>query len=536
MKSLHHNGIYVPEYDYKGLSFKFGKKKLKFGKKTEEMAFAFMKKVRALRENFMPVEEVFLKNFFSDFLHALQEEQPSFNISENFSVIHSNKEEEWIIQFEKEKVVLDFGEVLEYIKKEEERKALMTKEEKKKLSEERKKRREALKEKYGYALIDGIRVEIANWTAEPSCIFMGRGNHPLKGRWKEGPKEEDIILNLSPDAKRPEGNWKEIVWEPDKMYIAKWKDKLSGKMKYVWLSPSSFLAQKRDIEKFNKARELEKYVEKVYQHIMENINSKDEKRRKIATVCWLIYSLNLRVGDEKEKDEADTVGAITLRPEHVSFRKDILYLDFLGKDAVQWTKSIKAPKEVLENIKYFRENCKEYLFEGITSKHVKEFLSEVMPGLTAKVFRTWRCTKVVKETLESQPCKKEDPLYYKKYVAKIANLEGAKVCNHKKQIPKNYSLTLAKKTIKTLQLESKLNEALKRGKKIDKLKERLLKARFDLELYKETAYWNLNTSKNNYIDPRVYWEWMKKVDIPPDCIYSKSQLKRFSWAFNEENS
>jgi len=37
------------------------------------------------------------------------------------------------------------------------------------------------------------------------------------------------------------------------MYIAKWEDKLTGKMKYVWFSDSAFLKQKAEEEKFKKA-------------------------------------------------------------------------------------------------------------------------------------------------------------------------------------------------------------------------------------------------------------------------------------------
>lgn len=95
---------------------------------------------------------------------------------------------------------------------------------------ERKNRRETLREKYGYATVDGRKLEIANWTAEPSCIFAGRGDHPKRGKWKQGPAEENIVLNLSDPASIPEGKWKEVVWEPEKMYIAKWEDKLSGKI------------------------------------------------------------------------------------------------------------------------------------------------------------------------------------------------------------------------------------------------------------------------------------------------------------------
>ena len=40
--------------------------------------------------------------------------------------------------------------------------------------------------------------------------------------------------------------------------------------------------------------------------------TKKISRRKVATVAWLILVPNMRVGDEKDPDEADTVGAITL--------------------------------------------------------------------------------------------------------------------------------------------------------------------------------------------------------------------------------
>ena len=42
----------------------------------------------------------------------------------------------------------------------------------------------------------------------------------------------------------------------------------------------------------------------------------------------------MRVGDEKDPDEADTVGAITLRKEHIKIEGDTLHFDFLGKDSV----------------------------------------------------------------------------------------------------------------------------------------------------------------------------------------------------------
>ncbi|MCX8202180.1 MAG: DNA topoisomerase I, partial [Candidatus Caldarchaeum sp.] len=222
-------------------------------------------------------------------------------------------------------------------------------------------------------------------------------------------------MNLSPDSPKPPGNWKDIVWEPDKMYVAKWEDKLTGKIKYVWFSDSAFLKQNREKEKFKKAEALGKQISKIEEHILKNLDSKDEKRRKIATVCWLILGPNMRVGDEKDPDEADTVGAITLRREHIKIEGDTLHFDFLGKDSVRWVKSMKAPPSVIRNVNECMKTCKEYLFEGVDSKKVSRFLSEKMPGLTAKVFRTWRCTKTLREELAKSGVKKDDPEYIKKY-------------------------------------------------------------------------------------------------------------------------
>jgi len=100
-----------------------------------------------------------------------------------------------------------------------------------------------LKERYGYAQVNGRRVELGNYMSEPSGIFMGRGEHPLRGRWKEGATQADVTLNLSPDAPRPPGDWGEIVWQPESLWVARWLDKLSDKLKcrtdIEWVAPKT---------------------------------------------------------------------------------------------------------------------------------------------------------------------------------------------------------------------------------------------------------------------------------------------------------
>ncbi|MEM2105490.1 MAG: DNA topoisomerase I [Candidatus Bathyarchaeia archaeon] len=530
MKSLWHNGVYVPQFEYKGFSIRIRGKTIKLGQKTEQMAVALIKKVQSAS----PPDKVFYKNFMQDFLKQLKMENPQLEFLDAFyaeylkSIEENDFQPQTIVQSE-----IDFSEILAYLEQEKLKKQNLTKSEKKKLAKQRKAQREELKKRFGYAVVNGRRIEIANWTAEPSCIFVGRGDHPKRGRWKEGPSQEDIILNLSPDAPRPPGNWKGIVWEPDKLYIAKWKDKLTGKIKYVWFSDSAFLKQRREYEKYRKAEKLGDLIPKIEEHIMKNLDARDEERRKVATVSWLIHALNMRVGDEKDPGEADTVGAITLRPEHIKIDGDTLNFDFLGKDAVRWQKSIKAPRSVIRNIEHYAETCKEYLFEGINSKKVSRFLSEKMKGLTAKVFRTWRTTKAVREYLEKCEVNEKDPEYVKQFHAKMANLEGAKVANHKKKVPANFEERLAKKEAKLKELQLQLREKTEKGKSTDAIIARIEKAKLDIVLMKEAKEWNLGTSLKSYIDPRVYAQWAAKVKFNPAKLYPKTLQKKFSWALKE---
>lgn len=536
MKSLRHNGIYVPPYDCRGLSVKVHGQVLKLGPKTEQMAVMWVRKKLSLLS---PPDKIFYRNFLEDFLKALYAENPSQGFLKDFIVNHlkmiDNDNGSWMNDGKvKDDPEVDFCEAQDYVLREQQTKLSMTKEEKKKLANERKARREALREKLGFAVVDGRKLEIANWTAEPSCIFAGRGNHPRRGKWKEGPREEDIILNLSPDNSRPPGNWKEAVWEPEKMYIAKWEDKLTGKIKYVWFSDSAFLKQKMEKEKFKKADKLNIEIPKIEEHILKNLDSKDLDKRKIATVCWLILKVNMRVGDEKDPGEADTVGAITLRPEHMKIEDGFLDFDFLGKDAVRWEKKVEAPPVVIRNMQEFSKQTGGYMFEGTDSRKVSRFLSQKMDGLTAKVFRTWRCTQTVKKKLEGCSIKKEDNDYEKQYCAKMANLEAAKIANHKRKIPPNFEERLAKKEARLKQLEAKLEEKKKEGKKTDAALKSVEKAKLDLKLTRETREYNLGTSLKSYIDPMAYVKWAKKVDFPLERLYPKTLRKKFSWALGTE--
>jgi len=502
MKQLIHSGVLIPKrYEAKGFHIKIKGEKRALTPHQEEMAVAWVKK---LGTDYVK-DPVFIKNFFQDF-------------SEDMGMSGKPLTPEDI----------DFSEIIIAVEREKLTKASLSKEEKKRQAQERKTIREANKEKYGYAIIDGIRTEVGNYTVEPPSIFMGRGEHPLRGRWKPYVGEEDIILNLSPDAPRPPGNWKEILWQPDYMWIAKWDDKLAAKEKYIWLSDSSHIKQQKEIEKFDKARALAKKIDKLRSHIEGNLLSSDIKTRKVATVAYLIEALKLRVGDEKDPDEADTVGATTLRPSHIMINStNKVSFNFLGKDWVRWQKEVTLPEEVVKNLEEFKSEAEKSrkettIFEGIRSEHVNNFLGKVMQGLTAKVFRTYYASDVVKNSLEKADVSASEPVIVKKHAATMANLEAAIILNHKRKPPKNWEESLAKKV-------ERLNTLKNSPKKPKSLEERVQALQFKIKEVKETRDYNLRTSLKSYIDPRIYYSWGKSVDFDWKLYYPKTFQKKFSW-------
>ncbi|MEM2888608.1 MAG: DNA topoisomerase I [Candidatus Bathyarchaeia archaeon] len=487
MQHLSHNGIVVPKYEWKKLSIKIRGKEVQLTPHQEEMAVAWVKKLGTEYVN----DKVFVNNFFSDFCEAL-------GLNEKL-----------------EPTDFDFSAIINYLEKEKAAKLSLSKDEKKKLAEERKKLKEAIKEKFGYAIVDGVKTEINNYVAEPSCIFMGRGRHPKRGCWKQGPNEEDIELNLSPDAPLPPGGWKR-TWQSDVMWVARWTDKLSGKMKYVWLAESSVPKQMREIQKFEKAKELQRNIERIKNHIMANLDSADVKRRKTATVCYLIDRFKIRVGDEKDPDEADTVGASTLRPEHIKFGEGgKVTLHFLGKDSVPHIFEDRLPENVIRNLKEFSANAKSTLFNGVDSTRVSEFLGEVVSGLSAKVFRTYYASQAVKGKLDTTPVKVEDPDHFKKYVATMANLEAAKTCNHKRTIPKTWASSLQKQEEKLRNLIEKsratqadMQQMIKEKEQqfltvLNKEEERLKTLMQDLEILQQSSSEMLQGKQDQALARRI---------------------------------
>ena len=162
--------------------------------------------------------------------------------------------------------------------------------------------------------------------------------------------------------------------------------------------------------------------------------------------------------------------------------------------------------------------------------------------MTAKVFRTYLATNIVKKALKNAPIKvdKNSTEFQKIYVAKIANLKAAIECNHKKGIdPNNPASKKAvekfhesvNKKITTIDKLKKdiIDKNWKTEKQREKLESRVEKINFQLKLQKETRDYNLGTSLRNYIDPRVLKSWLDYVDLDWKKIYTSTLQTKFQW-------
>ncbi len=545
-KTLQHNGIlFPPAYEAHGIKIKIKGENVDLNLNQEEMVYQWAKK----KDTPYAQDKVFQKNFTDDFAKTLPAKFKNISYQD-----------------------IDFSHAYKIVDKEKDLREMMTKEEKKALALKRKELREKLVQKYGKAIMDGKEVDVANYMAEPPGIFIGRGDHPLRGRWKPRVTAKDVTLNLGKEAKVPEGNWGKIVHDNDSMWLAGWTDYLTEKRKYVWLADTAGLKQDRDKAKYEKAVKLSKEIEKIKERIVKDMKSKDPKISRISTVCYLIYRTAMRVGDEKDPDEADTVGATTLRKEHINITENTIEFDFLGKDSVRWQETVKAEgndKQFQENLKKLIQNKKpkDEIFEDITSRHVNAYYSSIVNGLTAKVFRTYLATTMVKDYLKEHDNIKGKTPNEKLYHAKLANLEAAIMCNHKRTIPKTYEDALQKKreTLKNIAkdqpwkktmdalkkaetMEAKtdaqkknkakkiktLNEQIKKQK--EKHNERAEKLQLQIDLSEKTKDYNLGTSLRNYIDPRIFKAWTNEVGVEWEKLYTAALQKKFLWVQNEKVS
>ncbi|EOY12191.1 DNA topoisomerase I alpha isoform 3 [Theobroma cacao] len=466
--TLVHNGVIFPSpYTPHGVKMLYDGRPVDLTPEQEEVAtmFAVMKDTDYMSKT------QFKKNFWEDWSKLL---------GKNHTIKDLDR--------------CDFTPIYEWHLQEKEKKKQMSSEEKKALKEEKLKQ----EEKFMWAIVDGVKEKVGNFRVEPPGLFRGRGEHPKMGKLKRRIRPSDITINIGKDAPIPEcpipgERWKDIKHDNTVTWLAFWNDPINPKeFKYVFLAASSSLKGQSDKEKYEKARMLKDYIKNIRAAYTKDFTTKDVMKRQIAVATYLIDKLALRAGNEKDDDEADTVGCCTLKVGNVEcIPPNKLKFDFLGKDSIQYVNTVEVELPVYKAIGQFQtgKSKSDDLFDKLDTSKLNAHLKELMPGLTAKVFRTYNASITLDEMLNKET--KDGDVAEKVVVYQRANKE-----------------------------------------KIDQTNAKIEKMERDMQTKEDLKTVALGTSKINYLDPRITVAWCKRHEVPIEKIFNKSLLAKFAWAMD----
>jgi len=241
---------------------------------------------------------------------------------------------------------VDFGPALQIVQAEREAKARLTPEERKIQAAARKAQREALRAQYGYAQVNGEQVELGNYLVEPSGIFMDAASTRCVGGGKRARASQTLRSTSVP------------------MHLvlpATGSDRLAAGIAVGGPLARQAVGQDQvclaERHGLNQAGARSGQVRQGGPAACRDgdrprpdpVGSVEPRRQ--ATDGGHSMLPDRRAGSargrRKDEDEADTVGATTLRPEHIKLHDNgVAEFRFLGKDSVLWHKKLALPEAV----------------------------------------------------------------------------------------------------------------------------------------------------------------------------------------------
>ncbi|KAE9206142.1 DNA topoisomerase 1 [Phytophthora fragariae] len=575
-RTLEHNGVmFPPPYKPHNVPLVYNGKDVELTPSQEEIAsfYAAIPKDGPQLGN-PKTAKIFNKNFFTDFKKVMGKQ-------------HEVKTFEGC----------DFSKIAAHLEKLREEKKSMTKEEK----QPEKEKREMEIFTNGFAFVDGHLEKVGNFRIEPPGLFRGRGEHPKTGTLKERVMPEDVTVNVGisdrvPICNVPGHAWKQVIHRDTVSWLAYWNENVMGGIKYVFFAASSSFKGKSDLAKYEKARRLKNCIDKIRRDYTKGLRAKDMFTKQRSTAMWVIDVLALRVGNEKGEDEADTVGCCSLRVEHMSFNDEncALTLSFLGKDSMPYNNTVELAqygdvgKLVYQNLQKFctKKGKNEEVFHELSVTELNKHLSSLMPGLSAKVFRTFNASFTLEKELPGPSGEELDPQGKMEVAPKVvlyndANRKVAILCNHQRTAPKSFDTTLDKMNAQLDQLKDQLKDLkqmqtqiakgksssikLKKeknekpsgdkdedalakkaqahlfqrtpsadqvAKKIESWKKKIKALSLRLQDKTDNKEVALGTSKLNYMDPRITVAWCKRNEVPISAVFSKTLREKFVWAMD----
>ncbi|KAK5401575.1 DNA topoisomerase 1 [Exophiala xenobiotica] len=427
-ETLEHNGVvFPPPYEPlpKNVKLKYDGTPVNLHPEAEEVATFFGSMLNSTHNVENPT---FQKNFFGDFTEYLKKTGGATDKDGNKVSI-------------KEFAKLDFRAIFEHYDAQREAKKALPAAEKKAI----KAAKDAAEAPYMYCIWDGKKQKVGNFRVEPPGLFRGRGEHPKTGKVKTRVMPEQITINIGKEATvpvPPEGHkWKSVKHDKEGTWLAMWQENINGNYKYVMLAASSDVKGQSDYKKFEKARELKKHIDRIRKDYRKDLKSELMADRQKATAMYLIDQFALRAGNEKGEDEAETVGCCSLKYEHITLRAPCTVIfDFLGKDSIRFHEEFEVDPQVFKNLKIFKKAPKKEgddIFDRLTTTQLNNHLKSYMPGLTAKVFRTYNASFTMSKLLTEMKSEGTIPEKIKDY--NDANRKVAILCNHKRTVAASHA-------------------------------------------------------------------------------------------------
>ncbi|ORZ36844.1 hypothetical protein BCR44DRAFT_1431871 [Catenaria anguillulae PL171] len=458
--SLQHAGpCFPPDYTPHGVPILYGGQPVSLGPAAEEAATLY-----AATIGVAPSSNVFDANFFSDFLTIIRASEPTTCP---------------ITEFDK----CDFSPLINYLSAERARRQAMSADEK----AAAKAAKAALEEPHAHAYVDGQPVKLGAFHVDPPCIFRGRGQHPLAGKIRARVRPEDVIINVGESDPVPlppsAHKWKQVVHDHSALWVAKWTDSIEGGDRYVHMPLVSAWKGLADFKKFEAARRLKGGIERVRREYMRSIRDEasEQRERQLATAVYLIDWIGLRVGGSPSQDADDgTVGILGCCSLQC---KDIAVT---SEDTV----SIAGARElaldplvctILRSLKQEKQDA-EPLFHLIDFTLLSRYLTSLMDGLTATVFRAFNASFSTQQELARSP-------------ANAASIDD---------------------------LVSFHGRALEAA---------AARCHFALDAL-STEVTGVCTAQVNYVDPRISVSWCKRHHVPIERVFMLSLTEKYVWALD----
>jgi DNA topoisomerase-1 len=520
--SLRHRGPYFSHLDepYQplGASIGYEGNKYPLNPKEEKMARYYANRIITEKpqdvSDFWTEDALFNKNFFTDFKKYLTTEHKK--IFKDFKKI-------------------DFTNLVKMIESDKEAKKKVTNSEKRR----KKVQLEERKREYGYGFVNGNREKVGNYNVEPGAIFYGRGKNANRGKIKVDINPEDVTINIGkndPVPQPPPGRkWGKIVHDQSGVWLAKWNDTITKDIKYVMFGQEGTFKGEADFVKYETARKLEKNINMVRKGYMKDGASNNIELKQLGTVLYLVDRHGLRVGNERSAEEVDTVGASTLRVGHVELKSpDRIIFDFLGKDSIRFYKDLQVDKLIYTNFKRFLQGKKpkDDVFDRINAKDINNYLKQFDKSFSAKVFRTRLASVLMYDALKNIKVPKNSTKAATKLLFNKANSIVAEILNHTRTISKKTTDSVKEDKEKLKIKKKEMAEKKRKGESTTALEKSITSLSDKIEAKSDTLSVAINTSLNNYIDPRLVVSWAMKYTVPIENIYSTILLRKFNWSIS----